>query len=484
MSVALVAVLSFSSAAMAADSDGDGLDDSIENMYGWNPYDANSPGEDDYDGDGIIDVTEYYSFTNMYDADDPVDAGDTDDDQDTLAKGLEVYLMGTDPDKADSDCDGVDDNLDANPVDGVCEIPEPNPGVDLTDDIRTSGGDSEDQSLAPTVPLQLYYAVEYNDEQTYSTENIDPDSDFMIWSLSDNTFASINENTGIFEFYNGTPEGTVVTVTATHIDNGDITDTMLITSTMGIPDVNGILNDDIRTDIGDSDDQTIAAEVPLQLYYAVDYTDGETYSTENVAPDSDVMSWSLSDYSDASIDADTGVFEFKPGTLAGTQVTVTATGNENSEITDTIEVFAKDELTTGLANLCDVYTEPVKVRITDNCSTCQAWYTNIDLTCVGGEATVLVVSGRPAGGSTQSQAFSRAYDIGGTLIAEEMGSVSISGGSARLDLVETNINEAMGNRAAIWAEDGQLMCHARFNYDSNPQFSGCTVTNEVAPSDR
>ncbi|NRD74179.1 hypothetical protein HQQ94_13215 [Shewanella sp. VB17] len=105
---------------MAADSDGDGLDDSIERMYGWNPYDVNSPGESDYDGDGLTDLTEYKAFTNIYDENNPVAAGDTDNDGDTLQKGLEVFLMGTDPEKIDTDCDEVDDNLDANPVDGSC----------------------------------------------------------------------------------------------------------------------------------------------------------------------------------------------------------------------------------------------------------------------------------------------------------------------------------------------------------------------------
>ncbi|NRD75261.1 hypothetical protein HQQ94_18950 [Shewanella sp. VB17] len=120
MSVTLITALSFSSIAMAADSDGDGVGDSIERMYGWNPYDENSPGEADYDGDGLTDLTEFKAFTNIYDANKPVLNGASDNDHDNLSKGLEVFLMGTNPEKEDTDCDGINDDLDSNPVDEVC----------------------------------------------------------------------------------------------------------------------------------------------------------------------------------------------------------------------------------------------------------------------------------------------------------------------------------------------------------------------------
>ncbi|NRD73020.1 hypothetical protein HQQ94_07155 [Shewanella sp. VB17] len=116
LSATLVVALSFSSAAMAADSDGDGLDDSIERMYGWNPYDANSPGETDTDLDGLTDLTEYKAYTNIFDENNPVYDGASDDDGDTLPKGLEVFLMGTDPDNPDTDGDALRDDVDPNPV--------------------------------------------------------------------------------------------------------------------------------------------------------------------------------------------------------------------------------------------------------------------------------------------------------------------------------------------------------------------------------
>ena len=89
------------------DSDGDGLSDSEEdNKYGTDPLDP------DTDDDGLLDGTEVEMAAGTG-CPDPLNP---DSDGDTLSDGAEVEL-GTDPCVADTDGDGVNDNLDPTPLD-------------------------------------------------------------------------------------------------------------------------------------------------------------------------------------------------------------------------------------------------------------------------------------------------------------------------------------------------------------------------------
>ncbi len=75
------------------DTDGDGLSDEEEEVYGTDPNDS------DTDGDGVEDKDEIEQGTNP---------NDSDTDDDGLSDGEEVSL-GTDPNDSDTDNDGVDD---------------------------------------------------------------------------------------------------------------------------------------------------------------------------------------------------------------------------------------------------------------------------------------------------------------------------------------------------------------------------------------
>ncbi|NRD74177.1 hypothetical protein HQQ94_13205 [Shewanella sp. VB17] len=341
MSAALVAALSFSSAAMAADSDGDGLDDSIERMYGWNPYDANSPGESDYDGDGLTDLTEYKAFTNIYDPNNPVDMGDTDDDGDTLPKGLEVFLMGTDPDKADTDCDGDNDNVDSNPVDGSCA---PDPGADMTDDITIDDEFADNQIFSIGVPVDMVYTVEYTDSPSISTSTIDDDSTYMTWEVSalgnnNLAYVELDNTTGRLTFNEGVDEDDRFTVKASVNEYPEVFDEIIVVAGAGIP--NG---DSVITIGGDSSDsQSFAKGVDIPLNYTVDYTYGDPISTDG-NNDSATMVWSVPSEDNLTLNKDTGILVFGDNFPAETSVVVTATLKENLEITDTIEVFAEDQV--------------------------------------------------------------------------------------------------------------------------------------------
>ncbi|HMP72123.1 MAG TPA: S8 family serine peptidase [Kiritimatiellia bacterium] len=83
------------------DTDGDGMPDGWEVMYGLNPLDPFDAFEDP-DGDGLINLLEYIHGTNPHLAD---------TDGDGLSDGLEVLVYGTDPLNPDTDGDGLIDGL-------------------------------------------------------------------------------------------------------------------------------------------------------------------------------------------------------------------------------------------------------------------------------------------------------------------------------------------------------------------------------------
>ena len=81
------------------DSDGDGMPDWWEILYGLNPYNPDDA-NDDPDNDEVTNLLEYIYNTNPT---------NPDTDGDGLQDGYEIYAYDTDPNNPDSDGDGVSD---------------------------------------------------------------------------------------------------------------------------------------------------------------------------------------------------------------------------------------------------------------------------------------------------------------------------------------------------------------------------------------
>jgi Concanavalin A-like lectin/glucanases superfamily/Bacterial TSP3 repeat len=86
------------------DTDGDGLPDAWENLYGLNPNDSADAGADG-DMDGLTNLEEFQNQTNPM---------EPDTDSDGLSDGAEVHTHGTNPAVADTDGDGLDDGAEIN----------------------------------------------------------------------------------------------------------------------------------------------------------------------------------------------------------------------------------------------------------------------------------------------------------------------------------------------------------------------------------
>ena len=85
------------------DTDGDGLNDLIEEFIGSDPFVADA--DDDFDRDGLTNAEEYYAGSYIY---------SSDSDRDSLTDGQEIAL-GTDPTLSDTDGDGILDYDDSEP---------------------------------------------------------------------------------------------------------------------------------------------------------------------------------------------------------------------------------------------------------------------------------------------------------------------------------------------------------------------------------
>ncbi|MFW2405214.1 MAG: choice-of-anchor U domain-containing protein [Gammaproteobacteria bacterium] len=123
--------------ADTTDSDGDGMSNNFELLYGFNPSDP-SDGSGDADGDGLSNSQE---FANQTFPDDP------DSDDDGANDGAEIGA-GTDPRDSDSDDDGVPDGFEINnpPLD-------PNDPADGTADTDGDGRTNADEFAQGTDPL-------------------------------------------------------------------------------------------------------------------------------------------------------------------------------------------------------------------------------------------------------------------------------------------------------------------------------------------
>ena len=129
------------------DSDGDGLDDDVEQVIGTDPNDPDTDGDgtndgdEDFDGDGLTNVEEVTGSENDGYGNEPTDLTDADSDDDGLTDGQEVDLTGTDPNNPDTDGDGTSD---------ADEDPDAD---DLTNLEEVTGSENDDFGNEPTDPL-------------------------------------------------------------------------------------------------------------------------------------------------------------------------------------------------------------------------------------------------------------------------------------------------------------------------------------------
>lgn len=162
--ISLVIILNPLSVLGATDSDGDGLDDEQEEVYGTNILNA------DTDGGGEADGAEVKGER------DPLDQKDDltfDRDNDSLPNGIEA-ILGTDPDNADTDEDGVDDSKDLFPLEREYQTDNDQDG--MPDQYEKAHGfspelrsDSEEDSDGD--------GLSNRDEFIYGTDPLDPDTD-------------------------------------------------------------------------------------------------------------------------------------------------------------------------------------------------------------------------------------------------------------------------------------------------------------------
>ncbi|WP_370107455.1 hypothetical protein [Nocardioides sp.] len=154
------------------DSDGDGLNDDVEQVIGTDPNDPDTDGDgtndgdEDFDGDGLTNVEEVTGSENDGYGNEPTDLTDADSDDDGLTDGQEVDLTGTDPNNPDTDGDGTSD---------ADEDPDAD---DLTNLEEVTGSENDDFGNEPTDPLDEDSDDDglTDGEETSSTPATDPNT--------------------------------------------------------------------------------------------------------------------------------------------------------------------------------------------------------------------------------------------------------------------------------------------------------------------
>jgi hypothetical protein len=132
------------------DDDADGLTNAQEAQLGTDPEKA------DTDGDGIDDGDEVSGATNTAYGNAATDPLKADTDGDGLTDGAEETTYGTDPNKADTDAGGVDDGT---------EVANGTDPLDPSDDLPSGSVDSDGDGLTDA------------QEATYGTDPNNPDTD-------------------------------------------------------------------------------------------------------------------------------------------------------------------------------------------------------------------------------------------------------------------------------------------------------------------
>jgi hypothetical protein len=127
-----------------SDSDGDGMPDGWEVLNNLNPTDS-SDAALDQDTDGLTALEEYHNHTNPF---------NPDCDGDTLLDGDEVNIYKTDPNKKDTDGDGLTDDIETMVGSNTDPLKSDTDGDDLPDgwiDLNNIGikdaGEYEDRNL-------------------------------------------------------------------------------------------------------------------------------------------------------------------------------------------------------------------------------------------------------------------------------------------------------------------------------------------------
>jgi large repetitive protein len=207
---------------VAHDSDGDGLDDDVEQAWGTDPYDVDSDGDGlwdglelglvgdsdplsttdpilfDSDGDGLSDGAEDADGDGMVDGSE-TDPADEDSDGEGLSDGFEIDV-GLDPLDQDSDGDTIRDDHEASghgsqppdtDRDGRIDALDDDSDGDTVDDAEEAG---DDALRTPPVDSDLDGSPDYRDQDSddggvddgteqrvHATDRTDPSDDGRGW---------------------------------------------------------------------------------------------------------------------------------------------------------------------------------------------------------------------------------------------------------------------------------------------------------------
>lgn len=167
------------------DSDGDGLPDEYEELIGTNMYLTDSDVDNLPDGYEVLILGSDPLNANTYSS--TINDADYDNDSDGLSNYQE-YLANSDPTKADSDYDGLNDGDEIN-------IYFTNPLDEDTDDDKISDGDEIKLGLNPLVPDTDNDGIPDNEEKFNQNKTFDIDEDDRVVQQIDIAF----EGTGCID---------------------------------------------------------------------------------------------------------------------------------------------------------------------------------------------------------------------------------------------------------------------------------------------